>query len=115
MPEVLVQDKISNQLIAQNKDNYLNSEATTKSGNIASGIIQGILIARLGIETQAKSKIVSISQIETSAEKNTVVKNSKLVSNTNTKNIFPYLFFIKKINTNAYLIHTKLFYKISEN
>ncbi len=99
----------------QNKDNYLNSEATTKSGNIASGIIQGILIARLGIETQEKSKIVSIGQIETSTEKNTVVKNSKLVSNTNTKNIFPYLFFIKKINTNAYLIHTKLFYRINEN
>jgi hypothetical protein len=99
----------------QNKDNYLNSEATTKSGNIASGIIQGILTARLGIETQANSKIVSISAIETSAENNSVVRNSKLLSNMNSKNIFPYLFFIKKINTNAYLIHTKLFYKINND
>ncbi|MCF6243101.1 MAG: hypothetical protein L3J74_17395 [Bacteroidales bacterium] len=102
------------QKLYQNKNNYIHSETKTKSGNIALGIIHGILIARLDLETQIKTKIVSVSKLETGTNINSVIKNSKSVSNANTKNIFPYLFFIKKINTNAYLINTKLFYKIAD-
>ncbi len=99
----------------QNKDNYIHSRATTKSGNIALGIIHGILIARLDLDTQIKSKIMSISKLERETNKNSAVQNSKSVSNSATKSIFPYLFFIKKINTNAYLMNTSLFYKIRED
>ncbi len=98
----------------QNKDNYIHSQASTKSGNIALGIIHGILVARLDMESQIKSKIVSVSKLESSTNKNSAIKNSKSVSNVTTNNIFPYLFFIKKIDTNAYQINTSLFYKIND-
>lgn len=97
----------------QNKENYIHSQASTKSGNVALGIMQGILVARLDMESQLKSKIMSISKLEISANKNSAVKNAKSMSDVHTNNIFPYLFFIKKINRNAYLINTNLFYKLN--
>ena len=95
----------------RNTDNYIYSESTTRSGSLAQAIIHGVLTASLGIENQLETKITTLSSLENSNDKSSVVQNSKLLTNVKNQIIFPYFFFINEIKPNVYSVKTKLFLK----